>query len=125
MLARNPAAVKRNTLPRKLRKRSVYLSHAEVDALAAAAGEYAPLVQFLCATGLRWVEATGLRVRDLDLLRGRATIHENAVRTVARSSLAPPRAASRETFRYRSTSATIWPPRVSGRDATSWCGATA
>lgn len=34
----------------------------------------------LAYTGLRWGEAAGLRVRDLDLLRKRATIYENAVK---------------------------------------------
>jgi hypothetical protein len=29
--------------------------------------------------GLRWGEPTGLRIRDLDMLRRRATISENAV----------------------------------------------
>jgi len=76
-LARNPAAGTK--LPRKTRKRPVYLTHGQVASLAAAAGEYEGLVLLLTYTGLRWGEATGLRVRDLDMLRKRATVSENAV----------------------------------------------
>ena len=66
-------------LPRKQRKRPTYLTHEQVDALAHEAGEHSALVLLLAYTGLRWGEATGMRVRDLDLLRRRATIDENAV----------------------------------------------
>ena len=37
----------------------------------------------LAYTGLRWGEAVGLRVRDLDMLRRRATVSENAVQVGA------------------------------------------
>lgn len=77
LLARNPAQGMR--LPRKTRKRPVYLNHQQVADLAAASGEYEALVLLLAYTGLRWGEVTGLRVRDLDLLRKRAVITENAV----------------------------------------------
>ena len=77
LIARNPAAGVK--LPRKTRKRPVYLTHQQVAALAAASGEYEGLVLLLAYTGLRWGEAIGLRVRDLDMLRRRATISENAV----------------------------------------------
>jgi len=77
LLAVNPAAGVK--LPRNTRKRPVYLSHGQVAELAAAAGEHEPLVLLLAYTGLRWGEAIGLRVRDLDMLRRRATVSENAV----------------------------------------------
>ncbi len=76
-VARNPAAGVK--LPRKNRKRPVYLTHGQVTSLAAAAGEYEGMVLLLAYTGLRWGEVIGLRVRDLDMLRKRATISENAV----------------------------------------------
>ena len=50
-------------------------------ALATASGEYEGLVLLLAYTGLRWGEAIGLRVRDLDMLRRRATVSENAVQS--------------------------------------------
>ncbi|WP_431278281.1 site-specific integrase [Leifsonia poae] len=37
------------------------------------------MVLFLAYTGLRWGEATALRVRDVDLGRRRVDVHENAV----------------------------------------------
>jgi integrase len=77
VIARNPAAGVK--LPRTTRKRHVYLTHAQVGALAALAGDYEGLVLLLAYTGLRWGEAVGLRVRDLDLLRRRVTVSENAV----------------------------------------------
>jgi integrase len=77
LLARNPA--KGVKLPRANRKRPVYLTHQQVTNLAAAAGEFEGLVLMLAYTGLRWGEVIGLRVRDLDMLRRRATISENAV----------------------------------------------
>lgn len=79
LLARNPAAGVK--LPRTSRKRPLYLTHQQVGELGAAAGAYESLVLLLAYTGLRWGEAIGLRVRDLDLLRRRATISENAVQS--------------------------------------------
>ncbi|WP_284753183.1 tyrosine-type recombinase/integrase [Arthrobacter sp. efr-133-R2A-120] len=66
------------TLPRKVKKPHVYLSHEQVHALAAAS-KYPTLVLVLAYCGLRWGEATGLRVKHLDMLRRRFVIEENAV----------------------------------------------
>ncbi len=77
MLAVNPAAGMK--LPRKGRKRPLYLTHEQVGALAAAAGDHEGLVLTLAYTGIRWGEMAALRVRDLDMLRRRITVHENAV----------------------------------------------
>jgi hypothetical protein len=66
--ARNPAAGVK--LPSTTRKRPVYLTHQQVGALATASTEYEALVLLLAYTGLRWGEAIGLRVRDLDISVG-------------------------------------------------------
>lgn len=66
------------SLPRKVKKPHVYLSHDQVHALALAS-KYPTLVLVLAYCGLRWGEATGLRVRHLDMLRRRFMIEENAV----------------------------------------------
>lgn len=66
------------SLPRKVKKPHVYLSHEQVHALAAAS-KYPALVLVLAYCGLRWGEATGLRVKHLDMLRRRFLIEENAV----------------------------------------------
>jgi len=79
-LAANPA--RGTSLPRKRRGEQVFLTHEQVDRLATAAGEHGTLVLLLAYTGMRWGEATELRVRDLDLLRRPARINlvRNAVR---------------------------------------------
>lgn len=75
-LSSNPA--RDIVLPKKGHKRKAYLTHLQVEMLAASSAEPA-LVRFLAYTGTRWGEATALRVRQVDLVRGRALIEENAV----------------------------------------------
>ncbi|MGG5753254.1 tyrosine-type recombinase/integrase [Zafaria sp. Z1313] len=76
MLSTNPArGVK---LPRKAKKEHVYLTHEQVHALAGEA-KHPLLVLFLAYTGLRWGEATGLRIRDVNPLRRRLNVVQNAV----------------------------------------------
>ena len=77
-LANNPARHIRN-LPRSgPGKRRVYLSHDQVATLAACSA-HPTMVLTLAYTGLRWGEATGLRVRSVNRLRRRFVIEENAV----------------------------------------------
>lgn len=77
-LASNSARNIRN-LPRKgPGKRRVYLSHDQVATLAACSG-HPTMVLTLAYTGLRWGEATALRVRSVNRLRRRFVIEENAV----------------------------------------------
>ena len=77
LIARNPASgVKLPPIPRK---RPVYLTNRQVAGLAAAAGDHEALLLLLAYTGLRWGEAIGLRVADLDMLRRRVMVSENAV----------------------------------------------
>lgn len=73
----NPAA--RVDLPSMpMRGEHLYLSPAELMALADAAGEhYAPLILTLGLCGLRWGEAAALRVGDVDTLRKRLHIRFN------------------------------------------------
>jgi integrase len=66
------------SLPRKLKKPHVYLSHDQVHELAAAS-KYPGLVLVLAYCGIRWGEATALKVKHLDMLRRRLMIEENAV----------------------------------------------
>lgn len=66
-------------LPRKVRKERHYLTHEQVTLLAGEAKEKGVLVLFLAYTGLRWGEATGLRVKDYDALRRRVSVSQNAV----------------------------------------------
>ncbi|WP_431278256.1 tyrosine-type recombinase/integrase [Leifsonia poae] len=78
LLSSNPSRGLKN-LPRRQMHRHPYLTHAQVELLASHSREHATLVRFLAYTGLRWGEATGLRVQDLDALRRRVFVTENAV----------------------------------------------
>lgn len=75
-LSRNPALDVELPRIRKTDKR--FLTHEQVDELADTSGEYGALVLTLAYTGLRWSEAVALRVRRLDLLRGRLEVAEGA-----------------------------------------------
>lgn len=77
----NPARGAQN-LPRKVSgKRRRYLTDAEVIALAEAIDDpvRSTLVVLLAYTGLRWSEAIGLRVRDLNMLRRRLHVRRAVV----------------------------------------------
>jgi integrase len=95
LIAKNPAAGLK--LPRTSRKRRVYLTHQQVAALADAAGEHRAMVLLLAYTGLRWGEAVGLRVRDLDLLRKRLAVAENAVQSGQKIHVDTPKAHKQRT----------------------------
>nr|WP_231369305.1 site-specific integrase [Frigoribacterium sp. CG_9.8] len=77
-ISSNPA--RRVSLPRKKKKQHVYLTHNQVGLLAEQAGAKATLLLTLAYTGLRWGEAVGLRLKDLNTLRHRLSVRENAVR---------------------------------------------
>jgi integrase len=76
-LASNPA--RGVSLPRKVSREHRYLTHGQLHRLASASGEHGTLILLLGYTGLRWGEATALRVKDVDLHRRRLHIVENAV----------------------------------------------
>ncbi len=73
LIATNPCA--QTALPRVVRREMRFLTEPEIGRLVAAVPDHwRPLVLLLVATGLRWGEAVALRVRDLDVLAGRATV---------------------------------------------------
>lgn len=61
-------------LPRAKGKTKTFLTHVEVAALAAAAGDSGLLIRVLAYGGLRFGEAAALRVCDVDPLRRRLTV---------------------------------------------------
>ncbi|MGK8487587.1 tyrosine-type recombinase/integrase [Nocardia asiatica] len=65
-------------LPKRKDKARRYLSHAQVAALADQAPKHRAVVLQLAYCGLRWGELAALRVRDIDFLRRRMTLVENA-----------------------------------------------
>lgn len=89
-LAMNPAKGIEN-LPRKTARRHVYLTADDVHRLAAEAGEHQALVFLLALCGLRWGEAIALRVRDVQFLRRRLSVVENAVQLGVDHSVGVPK----------------------------------
>ncbi len=87
-LAANPAKGIEG-LPSKTAKRRVYLSAQDVARLADESGEHRALVLVLAYCGLRWGEAIGLRVRDVEFLRRRLSVSENAVQIGAPHAVGP------------------------------------
>lgn len=61
-------------LPRIQRRDYVFLTHDQVHELASEAGSWRVFVLLLGYTGLRWGEATALRVCDIDLVRRRVDV---------------------------------------------------
>ena len=71
----NPAV--RQKLGSGRRREPIFLSAEQLDALAAAAGQpWTALILFAGYTGLRPAELAGLKVKRLDLLRGRVEVRE-------------------------------------------------
>ncbi|WP_328658905.1 tyrosine-type recombinase/integrase [Nocardia salmonicida] len=64
-------------LPKRRPKARRYLTHAQVAVLADQA-KHSAIVVLLAYCGLRWGELAALRVRDIDFLRRRMTLIENA-----------------------------------------------
>lgn len=87
-------------LPRKKRGEHRYLTHDEVSRLAIAAGDKGTLILLLAYTGLRWGEATGLRVRDLDMLRRRISVTVNAVEVGSEIIVGTPKSHKRRTVAF-------------------------
>lgn len=77
-LVANPSRGAEN-LPHKGSKRRVYLTADDVARLATESGQHQALVLTLAYTGIRWGEAVALRVRDVQFLRRRLSVHDNAV----------------------------------------------
>ncbi len=77
---RRGGEVREIKLPRKTGKKHPYLNGTQVELLASHSDAFSTFVYVLACTGIRWGEATGLRVASLDSLRHRMLIEENAVR---------------------------------------------
>lgn len=96
-IPRNPA--RGTKVPRKKGKPRVYLTHDQVQRLAATSAHPALLLT-LAYTGLRWGEATGLRVRNLNEMRRRLTVEENAVLAGAHIHVGTPKTHRKRSVPY-------------------------
>jgi integrase len=85
-------------LPKRIEREMLFLDAAQVEQLADAIGEhYRVLVYFLAYTGLRFGEAVALRVRRLDLLRGRCEVVESATEVGSQLVWGPTKTDERRT----------------------------
>ena len=87
-------------LPRKIRKEHNFLDLQQLHRLADASGDHAGLVLLLAYTGLRWGEAIGLRVKDLDMVRRRINITVNAVEVGGDIEIGTPKSHKRRTVPF-------------------------
>lgn len=101
-IPRNPARGARN-LPKKISKKERrYLTDAEVVQLAAATRDHthATLVLVLAYCGLRWSEAIGLRVSDVNHLRRRLHVNRAAVEVDGGIEVGAPKSWEKRTVPY-------------------------
>lgn len=119
-LASNPARGIEG-LPRKSARRHVYLSADDVHRLAAESGEHRPLVYVLAFCGLRWGEAIALRVRDVEFLRRRLVVAENAVQLGVDHAVGQTKAARCGRCRCRLSSSTSCRRCAVIRNRAGWC----
>lgn len=85
--------------PKKTKKSKPYLTHRQVERLAAAS-RYPDLLLFLAYTGLRWGEATGLKVKHVDAKRRRVAVEENAVIVNGHVQVGTPKTHERRAVPY-------------------------
>ena len=97
-LTSNPA--RGVNLPRKPKKEHRYLSHDEAIRLAENSNTHRTLVLVFCYTGLRWGEAAGLRVRDVDFARQRISVSVNAVEVGGLIEIGTPKSHKRRSVAF-------------------------
>ena len=98
-------------LPRPKRRDYVYLTHGQALALASEAGRWRLLILLLAYTGLRWGEATSLRVRDIDFDRRRVDVSRAFSDVGGRIVLGTPNRISPGPSRFPGSSPSSWRAR--------------
>ena len=101
---------------RKTAARRAYLTHRQVEALAAES-KYPDFVRFLAYTGLRWGEATGLRVGHVDRSARRTQIVENAVSVNGQMIVGTPKTHESRSVAYPAFLDAAIDAACSGKDA--------
>lgn len=108
-------------LPRSKRRDYVYLTHGQVLVLGNEAGRGRLLMLLLGYTGLRWAEATALRVCDIDLDRRRVDVRRAFSDVGGRVVLGTPKSHQSRTVPCPGSSRSTWPPPSTARAPTSSC----
>ena len=119
LIRANPCV--RTKLGQKTHHEMVFLTEQEADRLVKATREhYRTLVLTLLGTGMRWGEAVGLRVKDVDLLGKRITVQRNLQEladTGEQVEEAPKTAAGRRGLAITASLAEALVPLVVGKEA--------
>ena len=97
-LLRNPADGIQ--LPRRVKSTRAYLTHTQVHRLADESGQYGPLILFLAYTGLRWGEASALRIGDVDLVRRRIDVSRAVSEPAGRIVFGTPKTHARRSVPF-------------------------
>lgn len=118
LIRKNPCY--RSGLPRIEHKEQRYLDEAEISRLVMTLpAHWRPLVVLLVATGLRWSEAAGLKVKHIDVLARTLRVEETLHELTAGSPLisGPPKTEqSRRSVSYPQEVAELLVPLVTMRD---------
>lgn len=86
--------------PRKVAKRPEFLTHVQVADLAREAGDRATVILVLAYCGLRWGEMAGLRVKDVNFVRRRISVEQNAVEVGHKFVVGTPKSHERRTVPF-------------------------
>lgn len=120
LIRANPC--ERTRMPQKVHHEMQFLTEPEAHRLVAAVPEhYRPLVRLLLGTGLRWGEAVGLQVRDVDVLAGRLQVRRNLQELAQSGAMveeAPKTAAGRRTVTFTRDIADMLIELVVGKEPT-------
>jgi len=118
LIKANPC--QRTGLPRVVHTEQRYLTEAEVGRLVEAMPvHWRPLVVVLAATGLRWAEAAGLKVKHIDVLARTLRVEECLHELSAGAALVttdPKTTQSRRTVTYPVEVAEVLAHLIAGRD---------
>jgi integrase len=113
-LPRNPASGVR--LPRAAKGEPVFLSHTQVEQLAEACIDYELFVRVLAYTGMRWGEATAVRVRRLDLMKRRIEVVHTAVELNGQMTYGTPKTHQRRSVPVPRSLVDALAEHVAGKD---------
>lgn len=117
LIRSNPC--ERTTLPAKRHHEMMFLTEPQAERIVLATPpHWQPLVLFLLATGLRWGEAIGLRVREVDVLARRATIIRQTQELADTAEIVdeePKTLASRRTITFTLDVAQVLVPLVANK----------
>ncbi len=107
-------------LPRKPEPRHAYLTPEELWRLVDACTVHKELVALLRTVGLRWGEAAGLQVGDLDFLRRRITVARKAVTVEGKIVVGTPKSHEQRAVTVPASVMAMLEPLTRGRAKEDW-----